>query len=92
MAAGTGDVIETVGGVVSGGVRVTTTVAVPLFPAEPVAVTVIALAPLTSRILAMVHDVVPDAVPLPPRPLTQVTSDVPADAMPESVTVLDEVL
>src|ERR1035438_5715036 len=62
----------------------------PVLPAASRAVTVMTLAPLCSAILLIVQAVVPDAVPLPPRSLLQVTCVTPtlSLAVPPRLTVL----
>jgi hypothetical protein len=83
-------VIVTVGAVVSGGVYVTAIVSVPVLPAASRAVTVMTLTPLCRATLPLVQAVVPDAVPLPPCSLTQVTCTTPtlSLAKPLKPTVL----
>jgi len=66
-----GTVRSTVGDCPS--VLVTVRTSVPLLPAPSRAVTVITLTPAERAIDGMVQDDVPDAVPLPPRSLVQVT-------------------
>jgi len=56
---------------------VTVSAAVAVFPAASRAVTVSTFEPARSVMFGMLHDVVPVAVPLPPRLLTQVTCVTP---------------
>ena len=78
-----GVVIVIVGTVVSGGVYVTVTVSVPVFPAASRAVTVMMFAPACNATSAD-QDSVPDAVPFPPRSFDHVTAVTAAlsDAVP----------
>ena len=68
-----GEVMDTVGGVASGGVYVTVSVAVPELAAASLALTVMILEPLL-RVMPETDQLdVPEAVPLPPVLLAQVT-------------------
>jgi hypothetical protein len=87
-----GDVMLTVGRVVSETVvvRVAVSVAVAVFPAASRAVTVTTFVPASSGIPAALQLAVPVAVPLPPRSLTHVTCVTPtlSDAVPPTVSVV----
>jgi hypothetical protein len=87
-----GDVMLTVGRVVSETVvvRVAVSVAVAVFPAASRAVTVTTFVPASSGIPAALQLAVPVAVPLPPRSLTHVTCVTPtlSDAVPPTVIVV----
>ena len=88
VAPDVGDVIATVGAVVS--VKVTVRIAVPVLPAASRAVTVRTFAPGCREIPLADQLVVPVAVPLPPRSLDQVTWVTPtsSEAVPPRVTEL----
>jgi hypothetical protein len=93
VAAVVGVVIATDGAVVSDDdATVTVSASDDVLPAASRAVTVSTLLPVWSAI-GVVHDVVPDVVPLPPRLLTQVTCVTPtlSLAVPLSVIVIAEV-
>jgi len=81
-----GAVIVTVGAVVSGAVYVTVRTSVPTFPAASRAVTVITLFPTCRPTTGTFQFVVPVAVPLPPRSVTQLTELTPtlSEAVPPS--------
>lgn len=68
-----GAVIVTVGACVSPVVRVTVITSVDVFPAVSRAVTVMTFEPACRAMLPVDQDVVPDAVPLPPRLFVHVT-------------------
>jgi hypothetical protein len=82
------EIPEIVGGVVSDGVYVTVMVSVPELPAASRAVTVMTLDPLWRAIPEADHEVVPVAVPLPPRLLVQVTCVTPtlSEAVPPTLS------
>jgi hypothetical protein len=86
-----GDVMVTVGFVVSP-LRVTVSTSVLVFPAPSRTVTVITFEPVCSEMLPVDQDVVPDAVPLPPRLLLHVTLATPlppeSEAEPPKVMLL----
>ena len=91
VALEVGDVIVTVGRVVSvpvPAVRFTVRVVVAVLPEASRAVTVSTLEPVCRLMPLAVQLVVPEAVPLPPRPLTHVTWVTPtlSDARPANVT------
>jgi len=80
-----GEVIATVGSVVS--LKVTVKLAVAPLPAASCAVTVTTFVPSWSPIPLAVQLVVPMAVPLPPRPFAHVTCVTPtlSDAIPPNI-------
>jgi hypothetical protein len=88
-------VIVTVGLVVSP-VRLTVSVSVFVFPAPSRTVTVITFEPVCNAIEPVDQDVVPDAVPLPPRLLLHVTLATPlppeSEAEPPSVMLAELVV
>lgn len=89
-----GEVIATLGFVVSGGMYVMVTDEVPLLPAASVAVTVIVFDPAERAMPPADHDVVPLQAPLPPRLLDQVTEVIPdaSPAVPLMLTVPEVVV
>ena len=89
MASLVGLVMEIVGSVVSVIEYVTVIVSCPMFPATSWALTVMTLAPSVSVMLAILHEVVPVAVPLPPVSHSHVTLVTPtvSDAVPAIVVI-----
>jgi hypothetical protein len=86
-------VIVHTGAVTSGGVYVTVSTSVPVFPDPSCAVTVMALAPDTSAMPATLQLVVPTAVPDPPvAAFTHVTDVTPtlSEAVPPRSTLEDD--
>jgi hypothetical protein len=85
-----GPVIVTAGAVVSGAEYVTVSIAVATFPAASRAVTVTTLLPVCNPTTGTLQFVVPVAVPLPPRLLTQLTelTLTLSDAVPPSAMLL----
>jgi hypothetical protein len=84
-----GDVMDTVGRVVSGLVYVTIKESVPALPAASIAVTVMTFAPDMSGTPERLQFAVPVATPLPPRSLDHRTCVTPtlSDAVPLIVIV-----
>jgi hypothetical protein len=89
-----GEVIVIVGACVSGGVKVTVRMSVPLLLAASVAVTVSTFWPLCSTMLLQVQELVPEHDPLPPRLFAQITCVTPtlSEAVPPRVIGVDVVL
>src|SRR3990172_6175555 len=94
VALDVGAVMDTLGGVVSGGEKVTVRLSVAVLPAASRAVTVRTFDPDWSATPLAVQDVVPLAVPLPPRLFVQVTWVTPtlSEAVPPRVRGLVLVL
>ena len=94
VALDVGAVMDTLGGVVSGGEKVTVRVSVAVLPAASRAVTVSTFDPAWRAMPLAVQDVVPEAVPLPPRLFVQVTWVTPtlSEAVPPRVRGLVLVL
>jgi hypothetical protein len=89
VAAVVGVVIATDGAVVSDDdPTVTVNASDDVLPAASRAVTVSTLLPVWSAI-GVVHDAVPDVVPLPPRLLTQVTCVTPTLSLAVPLSVID---
>jgi hypothetical protein len=78
---------ELINGAATAGVLLTVRMAVLVFPAASRAVTVITFVPL-ERVMLALHEVVPVAVPLPPRELDQLTWVTPNGPLKLSDAVL----